>query len=89
MDESLIGASVDEYIKNKSTLEKEQLKASLGLAVDYNPDQEAKFINMARDSGLPLETVRNQPDDARRMIELNKFNFDNMYLQDWVLAKAY
>ena len=89
MDESLIGASVDEYIKNKSTLEKEQLKASLGLAVDYNPDQEAKFINMARDSGLPLETVRNQPDDARRMIELNKFNFDNMYKQDSVLAKAY
>lgn len=88
MDESLIGASVDEYLKNKSNFEQEQLKASLGLAVDYNPDQEAKLINMARDSGLPLETVRNQPDDARRMIELNKFNFDNIG-RDSVLAKAY
>lgn len=63
------------------------LRSNLITAQDADPEQEAKHLQVARTTGLPLDTVRAQPEAARLAASLGQFSPEALDAQAPATAK--
>ena len=52
----------------------EQIKASMGVALPGNPDQEAQLRRYAQQVGVPIESARAMPDQVKVQAQLSAFD---------------
>jgi hypothetical protein len=54
------------------------LQSTMTEAVKVNPDTQIKLKKLSRDSGMPVEAVKTDPESVESSLNLGKINFDEM-----------
>jgi hypothetical protein len=78
MDENDIdtAGAVSRYLAGRNP--QQQARASMAVSVGISPDQEAEYRRLAQQAGVPLDTVRNIPDEVKKDAALKAVPFDDL-----------
>lgn len=75
-DELDTSGAVDAFLAQPAPAQ--AARQSVALSIQTKPDEEAEFRRLSTAAGLPLDTVRSQPDAVRNQVKLDSMNFDGM-----------
>lgn len=75
---------VDDVFKTDSS----SLKLNVGAAIGTNPDVEADLFKVSQETGMPLEAVRADPENARKFAKMSKLDIMRMEEKSPVVAKV-
>ncbi len=81
-DQNEYSSTVAEFINPSPDRQRQSVQAGLAMAADAKPDYEAELIRLSAKTGVPLETVRNMPDEIRRqafVIDANPALLETQY----------
>jgi hypothetical protein len=67
------GTSALDEILTEISLEDTQANTNLSVTQDLDPDKEAEYYKMSKESGMPMSLVRNAPDSVRKMIDAPEY----------------
>lgn len=73
-----VGSVVSGYLDERATGLADQARYTVSSAINAKPDYEAELRKVARTTGVPVDTVREFPDEMKRQAALQQFDFDAM-----------
>lgn len=89
-DNALNPQPVDPYdsvLNQQDDLAKQRLKSVLSLASDTNPDQAAKANQLAKSTGLPVDTVERNQAEVEKQERIRQMDIQRMMKESPILAR--
>lgn len=77
-DELTTSDAVAQYLDEQRRDMASQARYTMGSAITAKPDYEAELRKVARSTGVPVDTVREYPDEMKKQAALQSFDFDAM-----------
>src|SRR6185312_12732485 len=70
-------AAVGAYLKNTAAT----AQSNIALSVGANPDLEAELARLSKQTGVPIESARANPDAVKQTAAVSSINFDRLAKQ--------
>lgn len=77
----------DSILDNQSEQEQQRIRTQLSLASKFNPDMSAQAIKLARNTGLPVETVERNIEDVKRQAQIQAMDMKSLIANSPILAR--
>lgn len=73
--------AVAAYLNDKTATTEVGMRHALDVGLAANPDYEAELRKVARDTGVPIDSVRAYPDEAKRQAQMQAIRFNELATQ--------